>query len=166
VKGKSRTLLITIGKAIVFLPICAGYLWWAYSFGRAGHDGSPPLPDATSLTVEMATIVTGLAIVVWFLASRIHRRLGLAGLTLAVALETATVNIIYMVIVLAWRESWTSARGMTETAAFMPILGHVNAEFFAEAGFWEFLIVVIPFVALLSGILTFGFALLERKIKS
>jgi hypothetical protein len=124
------------------------------------------LPDAIPLAVEMAAIVTCLAIIVWFLAPRIHRRLGLAGLTLAVALETATVNIAYMAIVLAWRDSWTPARGMTESAAFMPILGHVNAEFFAEAGFLEFLIVVIPFVALLSGVLTFGFALLEKKIKS
>jgi hypothetical protein len=114
----------------------------------------------------MAAIVTCLTMVVWFLAPRIHRQLGRAVFALAVALETAAATLAYVAIVLAWRESWTPAQGLTESAAFMPILGHVNAEFFAEAGFLEFLIVVIPFVALLSGILTFGFALLERKIQS
>ena len=85
------------------------------------------------------------------------------GRAIGTALETAAILFAYTALVLSWRETWTPALGMSETAAFLPILGHVNAEFFAEEGFWEFLIVVLPFVSLVSGALTLGSELIRRR---
>jgi hypothetical protein len=42
-------------------------------------------------------------------------------------------------VVFIWRQHWTPAEGMTEEAAFMPFVGHVNAAFFAENELGEFL---------------------------
>lgn len=43
---------------------------------------------------------------------------------------------------------------MTDSAAIGPIVGPVNAEFFAEYGFLEYFIVVVPLASVVSGLLS------------
>jgi hypothetical protein len=162
-KQTSSTILALIVKAALLLPVCSAYLWWAYSMGSQGRNGFPPKPDAVPLVLEMGCVVTALTVIVWVIGKRLHRRMGLAGVTIGTTLETAAILFAYTALVLAWREGWTPARGMSESAAFLPILGHVNAEFFGNEGFWEFLIVVLPFISLFSGALTFGFEFIQRR---
>ena len=160
---KQNKFLAVIWKAAFLLPVCSAYLWWAYSMGTQGRNGFPPKPDAVPLVLEMGCVVTALTVIVWLIGARLHRRMGLAGITIGTIFETAVILFAYTALVLAWRESWTPARGMTESAAFLPILGHLNAEFFGNEGFWEFLIVVLPFVSVVSGALTFGGELIQRR---
>lgn len=162
-KQTSSTILALILKAALLLPVCSAYLWWAYSMGSQGRDGSPPIPDAVPLVLEMGCVVTALTVIAWVIGKRLHRRMGLVGTTIGTTLETAVILFAYTALVLAWREGWTPARGMSESAAFLPILGHINAEFFGNEGFWEFLIVVLPFISLLSGVLTFGFEFIHKR---
>jgi len=45
---------------------------------------------------------------------------------------------------------------MSDSAAFMPFVGHINAAFFSDFLWLEYIVAVIPFVSLLSGVLTPG----------
>jgi hypothetical protein len=162
-KQTSAAVLAVIVKAAVLFPACSAFLWWESSMGLQGRDGWPPIPDALQLVLEMGGILTFLTVIVWLIAPRIHRRISLSGLAIRTTLETAAILLAYVALVCVWRDTWTPARGMTESAAFMPFLGHVNAEFLAEVGPIGFAIAVVPFVAILSGVLTFGVEFLQRK---
>jgi hypothetical protein len=77
-------------------------------------------------------------------------------------LETGVVLALYTVAVIAWREHWTPEKGMSESAAFMPFVGHINAAFFSDFLWLEYLVAVVPFVSVLSGVLTSAFDFLQR----
>ncbi len=158
----SRTLVVIL-KAVVLLPVCSMYLWWAYSMRGQVSGGFRTFSQAVVLVIGMATITTVLTAIVWILSPRLHRELSWIGLALRTCGETAIILILYAALVFAWRETWSPARGMSESASFLPIVGHINAEFFAEAGWLEFLIVVVPFVSLFSGALTSSVDFLQEQ---
>jgi hypothetical protein len=162
-KQASVTFLTVFAKAAVLFPACSAFLWWESSMGLQGRDGWPPIPDALQLVLEMGGILTFLTVIVWLIAPRIHRRIRLSGLAIRTTLETAAILLAYVALVCVWRDTWTPARGMSESAAFMPFLGHVNAAFLAEAGPIGFVIAVVPFVAILSGILTLAAEFWRRR---
>jgi len=58
--------------------------------------------------------------------------------------------------VIVLRQHWTAEKGMSDSAAFMPFVGHINAAFFSDFLWLEYIVAVIPFVSLLSGVLTPG----------
>lgn len=146
-----------VGKTVLFLPVAFAILWWAYSMDATVHGGARTYSQAVRLTASMACLTTALALIVWVLAPSLHKRSTRISLALKSAGETMVVLGFYTVTVLVWRESWTPARGLTDDAAFMPIVGHVNATFFSEFLWLEYLVVVIPLVSLFSGILVYLF---------
>jgi hypothetical protein len=63
-----------------------------------------------------------------------------------------------------WRERWTPEKGMDEYAAFGPVVGHINAAFFAEFKFLSYLLFVLPVLSIVAGILSIAYArLIQRK---
>lgn len=121
------------------------------------------VPDARSLTFKMSFIMTAFASVIWLASPHIHNQQRWVRLAIKTALETAAILAIYGVAVVAWRQNWTPEKGLTEAAAFGPILGHVNAEFFAEYGFLEYFIFVVPLVAVISGLLSSSFDFIQLR---
>ena len=158
-----RNALVFIAKAIVFLTCCSMYLWWAYSMRKQAEGGYRTLSQAIHLTIEMSVLTTVLAAITWFVSRRIHRRATWIGLAIKTALETAVVLTLYTALVIFWREQWTPEKGLSDSAAFMPVVGHINAEFFADFGWLTYLVVVVPFVSLLSGVLTSLFNFLQNQ---
>lgn len=126
------------------------------------HGGRYGYREALHLTITMAGITTTLCGVVWLSSPILHRKQTWIGLALKTTLETGVMLFLYTAAVVWWRDQWTPEKGMTDAAAFMPIVGHINAAFFAEYGFLEFLVVVTPLVAILSGVLTPAFDFLQR----
>lgn len=157
-----RVLILFI-KVVIFLPCCFFILWWAYSMSAQGKGGFPENPEAFSLTLKMSLLMTAFASVIWFASPIIHKQKRWVGLAIKIALETAAILAIYGVIVVAWRNSWAPEKGMSEAAAFIPIVGHVNAAFFAEYGFLEYFIVVLPLVSAISGSLSLFFDFIQSR---
>ena len=118
-----------------------------------------------SLAFQMATLTTCLVLLVWLMSSAIHTNGTWLSLGIKTALETALVLSIYIAAVVIWRNSWTPEKGFTDEAAFMPIVGHVNAAFFSDFGWLNYLVVVVPIVSILSGALTSTFDMMLHPAK-
>jgi len=119
--------------------------------------------EALRLVTEMAVLTTCLVSIVWIVSPYIHRSQRRIGLAIKTALETWLILALYTSAVFMWRDHWNPAKGMSEEAAFMPIIGHVNAAFFAEFGWLEYFIAVVPAMSVLSGILTSTMDFLQRQ---
>ena len=111
----------------------------------------------------MAVLTTCLVSIVWIVSPYIHRSQRRIGLAIKTALETWLILALYTSAVFMWRDHWNPAKGMSEETAFMPIIGHVNAAFFAEFGWLEYFIAVVPAMSVLSGILTSTMDFLQRQ---
>lgn len=122
--------------------------------------------EAILLVTEMALITTCLATIVWLAAPYIHPNAGRIGIAIRAVLETWLLLVLYTSAVVICRDHWTPAKGMSEYAAFMPVIGHVNAAFFAEAGWLEYVIVVIPAMSVLSGLLALCLDFYQRRMGS
>jgi hypothetical protein len=158
-----QRLGVLLAKAAIFWP-CAGFcIWWAYSMRAQVHGGNHTFLQAVGLTIEMSFLTTVLTSIVWIASPRIHRQATWIGPAVKTAFETALVLILYTAAVLLWRDNWTPKKGMSDAAAFMPIVGHVNAEFFSEFGGLEYLVAVAPWVSVLSGVLTAAFDFLQKQ---
>jgi hypothetical protein len=126
------------------------------------HGGAYAYGEALHVTVAMAGITTVLCGIVWLLSPLLHKKQTLLGLALRTTLEAGLMMALYTGLVVWWRDQWTPQKGMTETTAFMPIIGHINAAFFSDFLFVEFLIVVTPLLAVLAGVLTPAFDFMRR----
>jgi hypothetical protein len=157
-----RSALTWIVKAAIFMPCATGCLWWVYSMRAAIHGGSYAFSEALHLTIAMAGITTVLCGMVWLLSPILHKKQTWFRLALWTALETGVVLAFYTGLVYWWREQWTPEKGLTDGAAFLPVVGHINAAFFSDFLFLEFLMVVTPLMAILSGVLTPAFDFLQR----
>lgn len=145
--------LAVITKAVVLLPLGSACIWWAYSMNRAVGGGAYTLHQAVLLTVAMSAVTTVLAAVVWVLSPFVHKRQTWLQLAFKTAVETGAILCFYVAVVLAWRQNWAPSKGLTDEAAFIPVIGHLNAIFFSEFLWMEYLIAVVPLVSILSGIL-------------
>jgi hypothetical protein len=163
-----HALATVIVKAAVLLPLGFVCIWWAYSMNRAVGGGAHSLRQAMLLTVAMSGVTTALAAVVWITSPFLHKSQTWLGLAFKTAFETGLILCLYTAVVFACRQSWTPAKGLTEEAAFMPVLGHVNAAFFSDFLWLEYLFAVVPVVSILSGALTSVFDVLQkqRQLKS
>jgi hypothetical protein len=151
-----------IVKASIFMPCAAACLWWTYSMSAVIHGGAYAFSEALHLTIAMAGIATVLCSIVWLLSPILHKKQTWVGLALCTTLEAGVMLALYAGLVVWWRDQWTPQKGMTEAAAFMPVIGHINAVFFSDFLFLEFLIVVTPLLAVVAGILTPVFDFLQR----
>jgi hypothetical protein len=108
-------------------------------------------------------LTTCLTAVVWIASSYIHKRVTWLSLGIKTALETGGVLILYTAAVLAWRNNWTHEKGMSDSAAFLPFVGHINAAFFSDFLWLEYLVAVVPLMSLLSGILTVATSKFDKR---
>jgi hypothetical protein len=161
--GGMHRVLGILAKYVILVPCSSICVWWAYSMSKQVGGGVLPLPEAIRLVVEMSLLTTTLAAIVWAAHPRIHRQGTWIGLAIKTTLETALILILYTAAVLFWRNEWTPGKGMSESAAFMPVIGHINAEFFSDFLWLEYLLVVVPLVSFLSGVLTVSFDVLQRR---
>ena len=157
-----RKALVIVAKAAIFIPCCASWLWWSYSMHATVNGGFYTRNEALWLVIAMSVITCCLVTVVWMASPYIHRSQGWIGLAIKTSLETWLILALYTSAVFMWRDQWTPAKGMTEEAAFMPVIGHVNAAFFAEFGWLEYFIAIVPAMSVLSGILTSVMDSLQR----
>jgi hypothetical protein len=157
-----RRALVLIVKAAIFLPFCSICLWWAYSMGAQVQGGFYTYREAVLLAIEMSLLTTALTATVWIVSPYIHRQATWISLAIKTVLETGFVLALYTAAVFTWRQHWTPEKGMSESAAFMPFVGHINAAFFAEFLWLEYLVAVVPFVSLLSGVLTPALDFMQR----
>jgi hypothetical protein len=157
-----RKVIVIAAKAAVFIPCCAWWLWWSYSMHATVNGGFYTHNVALRLVIEMSLITTCLIAIVWIASPYMHQSQRWIGLAIKTALETWLLLALYTSAVFMWRDHWNPAKGMSEGAAFMPVIGHVNAAFFAESGWLEYFIAVIPAMSVLSGILTSSMDFLQR----
>jgi len=118
--------------------------------------------EAVRLAIQMSLLTVGLTAIVWIVSPYVHKQVTWKSLAVKTVLETALVLAVYTAAVIAWRQHWSPERGMSDSAAFMPFLGHINAPFFADFLWLEYLVAVVPFVSLLSGVLMPAFDFLQR----
>ena len=52
---------------------------------------------------------------------------------------------------------------MSDSAAFLPFVGHINAAFFSDFLWLEYLVAVVPLMSLLSGILTVATSKFDKR---
>lgn len=158
-----RGAFVLMVKAAIFLPCCSICLWWAYSMGAQVQDGVYTYGEAVRLAIQMSLLTTGLTATVWIVSPYAHKQVTRISLAVKTVLETGVVLALYTAAVIAWRQHWTPERGMSDSAAFMPFVGHINATFFSDFLWLEYLVAVVPFVSLLSGVLTPAFDFLQRS---
>lgn len=129
------------------------------------HGGAYSFDQALHLVFEMSGITTALVSIVWLLSPLIHKQQTWIGLAVKTGLETGLVLLFYTVAVLLWRGMWGNINWLQklDASGFMPIVGSVNAEFFMEFLWLEYLVCVTPLMALLSGLLTPSFDFLQKQ---
>jgi hypothetical protein len=155
--------MLLLAKYLTFAFCCSILIWWSSSMGAETKDGALTSTDATSLTIEMSVLMTVLTVTAWSLSARVHRTATRVRLSAAVTIETAVILALYVFVVIMWRQHWTPEKGLTESAAFMPVLGHMNSFFFADYGWLQYLLVDVPLASILSGIVTWLFFRIENR---
>jgi hypothetical protein len=145
------------------VAICSwAALWWAYSMNSRIAGGYFSAREARLLTSEMAGIICLLLLPVQALAPIFHRGKGKLWISIAVLFESFLVLLLYSGFVWWWRENWDISKGLSENAAFGPLVGHVNATFFSGFDGLAFMIGVIPAAAGSAAILAITGSRLEK----
>jgi hypothetical protein len=161
--GAMHRVLVIVAKYMILVPCTSICIWWAYSMGKQVNDRVLSLSEARRCVIEMSILTTTLAAIVWVAHPHILKQGRWMRLAIITTLQTALVLIAYTAAVFFWRNQWTPAQGMSDSAQFMPIVGHINAEFFSDFLWLEYLVVVVPLVSLLSGALTMFFSFLQMR---
>jgi uncharacterized membrane protein len=144
-------LLLKCSVATVVASIA---IWWAYSINSQIAKGVVSSAAARRLTIELAGIICFLLLPVQVFPTvswRKRSRLWIGTLTFGLAL---VVLFLYAAFVWEWREHWDISQGLSENAAFGPLVGHINAFFFAEFNGLAYVIAVAPIVAISVAIMT------------
>ena len=156
VAPKSKLLLFSIllfKLALFWLAGCA-LLWVTYGFDLQIDYGNLGRPDALAFTMKMSLIMSVLTGFVWAWRTRVMRNSHKAWAQITrTSLSTAAVLFLYVLIVLIRRNLWTAARGVSDYAQFLPIVGRVNSEFLSEFKWVIFVAEVLPIMSILSAIL-------------
>lgn len=150
--SRAITASFAIFVVSVWLTACL-ILWWAYEFPAIIKAGSESQSQAVSLVVRMAAILTTLVAVATVLNGRAAPQRGVVKSAWSLSWRSVVFLLSYGLLVFSWRESWTPARGVNDSAMFLPLLGPVNARFFAEVGSLIYLMEVAPLLSISSGIL-------------
>jgi predicted neutral ceramidase superfamily lipid hydrolase len=144
--------------------LCALVIWWAYDMQAFIRGGFYRYPDALSLVVKMGLIVTVLVGIVWLAPRRRTDPPQASQLVWNVAWKTVLILIAYGLIVVIRRQLWTPSQGISDSAMFLPFIGHVNGQFFSEFRWLSYLFVVVPIVGCLSGTLYYFRSSLLRSL--
>lgn len=115
--------------------------------------GSESKSQASVRVEEMGAILTLLVVAVILVNGRLKAKRSLFKSAWSVGWKVVLVLLGYGVLVESWREFWTPARGLSDTAMFLPVVGSVNARFFAEVGWLIYLFQVAPLLSIISVVL-------------
>jgi hypothetical protein len=127
-------------------------LWWQYDFSVLVADGYEPERTALIQVAEMGCIVAALAVTARFFHGRSNCQRSAVKAGCSLSWKTALLLFGYGLLVMLWRESWTPARGISDYAMFLPVLGVVNARFFSEVGWIIYLVELLPMVSVIAAI--------------
>lgn len=165
IKAQPSNVVSLIAFLVLFWALSCLVLWLAYDMGLQVRGGYYQENQALVLVAQMGLIVAVLTGIIWTVVAwrRTERRGWRLGWS--VTWRTWIILILYVALVLFRREMWTPSQGTSDGAMFLPIVGHTNAHFLAEAEYISFLLQVIPVAGLLSGGLYYWRnRVLERQI--
>lgn len=145
-------ILVTLISGAVYWLICAVVLWWVYDIGQLIRAGTYSQSEALAYVLKMALILSILTLPIWLLQKHPARLAALAE-AWNVAWKTGVVLIVYAVIVIVRRQSWSPEQGVSDYVMFLPVVGRVNGQFFAEFNWLLFIFPVVPVTAAMSGVL-------------
>jgi hypothetical protein len=156
------TRFLDVCSGILFLGIdwclSALVLWWSYDIAAQIRGGVYSHNQALALVLKMGLITTTLTGVAWFFAGRFRKVGQRSSMVWSVIWRTALLEAGYALIVVARRQLWNPSQGLGDSNMFLPIIGHLNAQFFAEWKWLSFLLLVVPAVGVISGVLYYLFA--------
>lgn len=155
--GESMTRFIAVCSGFLFLGVdwclSALILWWSYDIGAQIRGGVYSRNQALSLVFKMGLITTILTGLAWLFVRRSRKVDQWSLMVWSVIWRTALLEIGYAFLVVARRQLWKPNQGLGDSNMFLPIVGHLNAQFFAEWKWLSFLLLVVPAVGVISGIL-------------
>lgn len=129
-------------------------LWWAYDMSSLVRGGFYTRTEALLFVTKMGLIVSVLAGLIWFLQGRTrYAPLGLWRRGWAVFWRTVLIHLAYASLVIIRRQLWEPGQGMDDYATFLPLVGHVNGQFFSELKWLSFVVVVVPIIGWISAML-------------
>jgi hypothetical protein len=128
-------------------------IWWAYSMKSRISGGYFSSGEARLLTAQMASIVCLLLLPVQALAPYMRRKRSKLWITFGTFGAALAVLLLYPGFVWWWREHWDISKGLSENAAFGPVLGHLNATFLSGFDGLAYAVGVAPPVSAIAAVL-------------
>jgi hypothetical protein len=162
VRSTYRVLAPLLCWWLVLFPISVATIWYAYDMSSVVNGGAYSLSEARTLVLQMSLItmtVLSLSAIPSMRLPQLKRRVSLFFSTAYLA---AIPLFAYASWVFWWRERWTVQKGLSEFAAFGPVVGHVNAAFFAEFKFLSYVLFVLPIISIIAGLLSIMYARLVQ----
>jgi hypothetical protein len=156
-----RCLLVLIGLLVYWL-VASGALWKLYDIGPLISGGHFSHSEAILMVAEMGLLVTLLTTIAWVWSSRAIKKRTVFATWWSAASRTFMILLLYWLVVFLRRQLWTPNQGVNDDAMFLPLVGHINAVFFAEFGWLLFLIGIIPCMGIVSGVV---FSLEQRLVR-
>ena len=156
------TRLLAVCSSILFLGIdwclSALVLWWSYDMAAQIRGGVYSHNHALALVLKMGLLTTILTGVVWFFAGRFRKITKWKLMVWSAMWRTALLEAGYALLAVARRQLWRPSQGLGDSNMFFPIVGHLNAQFFAEWKWLSFLLLVVHAMGVISGILYYLYA--------
>jgi hypothetical protein len=158
-----RVLALLLSWWLVLLPISVIVIWFSYDMSSVIKGGAYSLSEARALVLKMSIITMIMLSLSVIPSARSPQFKSRISLFLSTVFWAAIPLFAYTSWVFWWRERWTPEKGMDEYAAFGPVVGHVNAAFFAEFNFLTYLLIVLPALSIIAGVLSIVYARLIRQ---
>ena len=148
--------ILTICSWIILLAInwflIGSVLWWSYDMTSLVKGGFYNYDVALSLVLKMGLILTTMTAAVWVARKKCRNKTERQAVW-TVSWQSALLGIVYVSLALMRRELWRPDQKLSDDSMFLPIVGHVNAQFFSETGWLSFLLLVVPAMGAISGLL-------------
>jgi hypothetical protein len=148
-----RRAVITIILLFLLWMITFGVVWQAYDIEPFIRGGAFQYGYARNAVFHLAVITTLITGAVWVWVGRHSTAKAMVKLFFETTLFTFIVLALYMAVVLLRRALWNPSQGLTDSAMFLPVVGHTNAMFFSESRWLSFALEVLPAISVISGAL-------------
>jgi hypothetical protein len=161
--SRTASAAVFVFSLLLLWAACAAVLWWTYDIGAFIRGGAYKKDFAISWVTQFSCIVSSLTAAVWLRCRFKHSSDSVQRVAWTVCWQTGTVLLLYSLVIIARRETWSSVNGLSDWAMFF---GSVNARFFSEAGPWSFVFVALPCMSTISAALFSLQSLVVRKLPS